>query len=68
MGPGDLVMFAWPHTKNAALDWEYSRIGIVVEILMRRPDDEVGDELLIIYEGERWSVPSAWCRPVRERA
>lgn len=66
MKPGDLVMFTWPHTKDLTLGWEHSRIGLVIEILASRPDDEIGDELQILYEGERWSVPSAWCRPVRK--
>jgi hypothetical protein len=30
-----------------------------------RPEDKVGNELLILHEGERWSVPEVWCRPVR---
>ena len=65
MKPGDLVMFIWP-TGNLELDhWEHARLGLIIEILVVRPEDKVGNELLILHEGERWSAPEVWCRPVR---
>ena len=70
MKPGDLVMFAWPTPQSKVddpLDWESARVGIVIEISASRPDDEkYGDELLVLHEGERWSVPTTWCRPIKE--
>ena len=68
MNPGDLVLFAWPSPSSNvgdALDWESARIGLVIEISMSRPSDEkYGDELLVLHEGERWSVPTTWCRQI----
>jgi hypothetical protein len=70
MKPGDLVMFAWPDSTyniDNPLDWERARIGLFVEVTTSRPGDEkFGDELLVLHEGERWSVPRTWCRPVKE--
>ena len=70
--PGDLVLFAWPASISRAaddktLDWEKARIGLVIEISMSRPGDvKYGDELLVLHEDEMWSVPRAWCRPIKE--
>ena len=65
MKRGDLVMFVWP-TEKPELDlWERARLGLIIDILAVRPEDKVGNELLILHEGERWSVPETWCRPVR---
>ena len=69
MKPGDLIMFAWPFgaPRLDKLDWENARIGLVIDVTVRRPNDTMyGDELLILHEGERWSVPSKWCRPIKE--
>jgi len=74
MKPGDLVIFSWPLTFPKPdspcswdLNWEGGRIGIVVSVSLQRPNDSMyGDELLVLHEGERWSVPSAWCRSVKE--
>ena len=63
MKPGDLVMFVWP---TGELDlWERARLGLIVDIITVRRANEVGNELLILHEGERWSIPEGWCRPVR---
>jgi len=71
MKPGDLVMFAWPTPRSKVddpLDWEQARVGLVIEITMKRKNDvEYGDELLVLHEGERWSVPATWCRQVKDR-
>ena len=70
MKPGDLVLFAWPDLWSKVddpLNWEKARIGLVIEISAHRPGDKYGDELSILHEGERWSVPTAWCRPIKER-
>lgn len=67
MKPGDLVLFAWPSRLSKcdeALEWENARIGIIVDVLIRRPEDQVGDELRVMHEGEMWSVPEAWCRKI----
>ena len=70
MRAGDLVIFAWPTPQSNVddpLDWERARIGMIIEVLLRRPEDrKFGDELLVLHDGERWSVPATWCRPVRE--
>jgi len=71
MKPGDLVIFAWPSPWAKAEDhpsWKKAKTGLLMEVTMRRPGDEqYGDELLVLHEGERWSVPSTWCRPVEEQ-
>lgn len=67
MKPGDLVEFARYHNVDpeAPIDFEEARIGLVVDVIMYRPRDATyGNELLILHEGQRWSVPSAWCRHV----
>lgn len=69
MKPGDLILFAWPRPWSKVddlLDWENARIGIVVKITMRRPGDSNGDELLVMHEGQHWSVPEAWCKVIKE--
>jgi hypothetical protein len=49
------------------MDWERARIGLIIQTTMSRPGDaKYGDELLVLHEGERWSVPSTWCRKVKE--
>lgn len=71
MKVGDLVMFAWPESSSKVddpLDWERARLGIIVDVLARRPEDEIGHEFLVIHEGERWSVPEAWCRLIKGSA
>ena len=68
MKPGDLVLFTWPEKWSKVDDpmrWEDARIGLIVDILATRPDDKIGDEFLILHEGERWSVPGAWCKPIK---
>ena len=70
MKPGDLVLFSWPSQWSRVddpLDWEGARIGLIISISISRPDDKYGDELLVLHEGEKWSVPTAWCRPIKER-
>lgn len=69
MKPGDLVMFAWPTEWSRVddpFDWEHARLGLVIEVLTHRPKDMIGSELLVIHEGERWSVPEVWCRLIKE--
>jgi hypothetical protein len=70
MKPGDLIIFAWPDQLSKVddpLDWEKARIGLLVEVTSRRPGDEkYGDEWLVLHNNERWSVPSKWCRPIKE--
>jgi hypothetical protein len=69
--PGDLIIFAYP--KDDAYDdtirendWETARLGLVVDVIMARPNDiRYGDELLVLHDGERWSVPSLWCRATK---
>jgi len=67
MKPGDLVLFAWP-TKDSNCDdplvWENVRIGVITEVLIRRPQDNLGHEFRVMHEGEMWSVPEAWCRKI----
>jgi hypothetical protein len=63
--PGDLVEFATYHAVDpeTPIDFEEARVGLVVDVIMYRPRDFVyGDELIILHEGQRWSIPSAWCR------
>ena len=67
MKPGDLVLFTWPEKWSKVDDpmsWEDARIGMIIDILAERPEDKIGDELLILHEGERWSVPRSWCKPI----
>lgn len=69
MKPGDLVIFAWPEHWSKVGDpacWEQARLGLVLQVLTQRPDDQIGDELLVMHEGERWSVPGAWCKLIKE--
>jgi len=70
MKPGDLIMFVWPESLSRVddpMDWERARIGLIIQTTMSRPGDaKYGDELLVLHEGERWSVPSTWCRKVKE--
>ncbi len=66
--PGDLVLFLWPGAWSKVDDqmlWEDARIGLIVDILASRPCDKIGDEFLVLHEGKRWSVPGAWCKPVK---
>lgn len=65
---GDLIMFAWPEGWSKVGDplcWEEARLGIIIDVLAARPDDALGNELLVIHEGERWSVPESWCKLVK---
>jgi hypothetical protein len=67
---GDIVMFTWPSLWSKVddpPDWEKARIGLVIEISAHRPGDKYGDELVVLHEGERWSVPTSWCHPIKER-
>ena len=67
MKPGDLILFAWPSRLSKCdevLEWENARIGLLVDVLIRRPEDQVGDEFRVMHEGEMWSVPEAWCRKI----
>ncbi len=72
MKPGDLIMFAYPSddAQDDTIrdsDWEGARLGLIIQVHTARPNDlKYGDELLVLHEGERWGVPSAWCRPVKE--
>lgn len=70
MKPGDLILFVWPDRFSNVDDpliWEEARIGMVIEISVLRPDDvKYSDELLVLHEGERWSVPATWCRLIKE--
>jgi hypothetical protein len=69
--PGDLVLFTWPGQQSRVDDpmsWEDARIGMIIGISASRPDDKIGDELLVMHEGERWSIPSAWCRLINNPA
>lgn len=69
MKAGDLIMFTWPEgwsNVDDPLSWERARLGVIVDIIASRPEDEIGHEFLVIHDGERWSVPEAWCRPIRD--
>jgi hypothetical protein len=69
MKPGSLVMFAWPTEWSKVDDpfnWEHARLGLVVEVLAQRSQDGVGGELLVLHEGERFSVPTVWCKLLKE--
>ncbi len=72
MKPGDLVLFCWPSRWSKVddpLDWENARIGIIIENAIRRPESPVMayvDELLVMHEGQRWSVPSSWCKLIKQ--
>lgn len=69
MVSGDLVLFVWPDKYSNVGDpllWENARVGLVCQVLVDRPGDSHGNELLVLHEGERWSVPVSWCRPVRQ--
>jgi len=70
MKPGDLIMFARPNLMEEIGEhpnWERAKIGLFLEVTARRPGDEkYGDEWLVLHKNERWSVPSTWCRPVKE--
>ena len=50
---GDLVHFKWPHDND--------RIGLVIDIFYRS-GDYVDDEIYVLSESERWSVPAKWCK------
>ena len=74
MKPGDLIMFAYPSDSDADADtirdsdWESARLGLILKVISARSNDiRDGDELLVMHEGERWSVPSNWCRPIKEQ-
>lgn len=71
MKPGDLIYFARPDHMSQIdkhPDWDRPKIGLFLDVTMSRPDDvKFGDELLVLHEGERWSVPRNWCRPIKER-
>jgi hypothetical protein len=47
-------------------DGEAARLGLIIQVLTARPNDLYGDALLVLHEGEQWSVPSVWCRPIKE--
>ena len=67
MKPGELVLFAWPNKDSNCDDplvWENARIGVITDVLIRRPEDQVGDEFRVMHDGEMWSVPEAWCRKI----
>lgn len=68
MKPGDLILFAWPSPWSKVddpLDWENAKIGLVVGIAPVAGHVTFGgDELLVMHEGQRWSVPTAWCKRV----
>jgi hypothetical protein len=70
MKPGDLVMFAWPTEWSKVDDpfnWEHARLGLVVEVLSQRPQDSAVEAwLLVLHEGERFSVPAVWCKLLKE--
>jgi len=72
MKPGDLIMFAYPQDDAyddtiRDSDWEQARLGLIIQVTAVRPNDtRYGDELLVMHEGERWSIPTAWCRPIKE--
>ena len=70
MKRGDLILFVWPdHIAqiNAHPDWKRPKIGLFLEVTAHRPGDEkFGDELLVLHNNERWSVPAKWCRPLEE--
>jgi hypothetical protein len=69
--PGDLIMFVWPDdlTKiSEHPDWDRPKVGLLLEVVAHHPGDEkYGDEWLVLHKGERWSVPSGWCRSLKER-
>jgi len=72
MKPGDLVHFAWPDDNITKIiehpDWDSPKVGLLLEVLAHRPGDlKYGDEWLVLHSGERWSVPSNWCRTIEER-
>ena len=63
------MLFAWPKSGSRvgySLDWEKARLGLVCAVLADRPEDSIGSELLLIHDGERWSVPESWCRKIRQ--
>jgi hypothetical protein len=70
MKPGDLIHFAWPDDLaqiSAHPDWDTPKVGLFLEVTTHRPGDEkFGDEWLVLHNSERWSVPSKWCRPIKE--
>ena len=71
MKPGDLVLFTWPEqwsTVDDPMSWENARIGMIIDVSVSRPNDKIGDEFLVMHEGERWSIPGAWCRLIKDPA
>lgn len=67
MKPGDIVLFAWPEKWSSVddpMNWEHARLGLIIDISCSRPEDKIGDEFTVFHEGERWSVPRVWCKPV----
>lgn len=66
MQTGDLVLFEAFGPRDADFRpvtptcWEASRLGLVLSVYER--PDRYGDELSVMHEGERWSVPAVWCR------
>jgi len=69
--PGDLVLYTWPEQWSKVDDpmsWENARIGMIIDVSVSRPNDKIGDELLVMHEGERWSIPSSWCRLIKDPA
>jgi len=70
--PGDLIMFAYPSddAQDDTIrdsDREAARLGLIIQVLTACPNDlRYGDALLVLHEGERWSVLSVWCRPIKE--
>lgn len=63
------MLFVWP--KSGSLvgdppDWENAKIGLVCQVLSDRPEDSIGSELLLLHDGERWSVPESWCKLARQ--
>ena len=70
MKPGDLIQITREAPRfGAAPDFKNCRVGVVLDVTIYRPGDLYGNELSVLTEGERWSVPERWARhlPVDDR-
>lgn len=69
MNPGDLVQFIWPQgNMEDVLDFtpcfSDAKVGLVLKVFSRPDDTRYGDEILVLHDNEKWSVPETWCRRI----
>lgn len=41
-----------------------AKVGLVLKVFSRPDDTRYGDEILVLHDNEKWSVPETWCRRI----